>query len=150
MFLFIASLISISLGALFQNTSTSFVFMTKPNITFVMLVVFAFAYKDWTKRSILILTSAFFLKFSPFITWIDIVFVAVAFFIIALADYLPWKHIINSIVAVAVGAIIMSTPAFSINSLVIEISANTVLIILFFPMVKLLYEKEKKKQANRF
>lgn len=77
-------------------------------------------------------------------------FVAVAFFIIALADYLPWKYMINSIAAVMVGAIIMSIPVFSINSLVIEIGANTVLVILFFPIVKLLYEKEKKKQANRF
>jgi len=124
--------------------------MTKPNIVFAMLVVFAYAYKDWTTRSILILTSAFFLKFSPFITWIDVMFVAVAFFIIALSDYLPWKRIISSIAAVTLGTIIMSTPVFSINSLAIEIGANAALVILFFPIVKLLYEKEKKKQANRF
>ena len=149
MLLYIASLITLAIAAIIQTTDALVIISTKPNLVFVFLVLFAHIYKSWQKRTLLILVPAFFLKFSPTLTWIVIIFIAVAFFIMALVDYFPWKHIISSIFAVALGTIVICMQAFSVNSIAIEIAFNVDLILIFFIPLQFIYEKEKEKQKTR-
>jgi len=65
--------------------------------------------------------------------------------VIALTDYFPWRRAINSVFAVVVGTIIINLQFFELKELILELSINIILVILFFLMLEPLYVKENKK-----
>lgn len=150
MFLFIVSTIFLAAAAFLQTTNVPLIGLVKPNLVFAILVVFAHVYKDWPRRSILILLSALILKFSPSLAWADIIFIATAFLIMALVDYLPWRRLINSIAAVIIGTVIIDALPFALTPLVIGVGMNIILAALFFLLVELVYAEEIQKQKSRF
>ena len=150
MLLYIVSVITIAIAALVQTTSVFVIASIKPNLVFALLVIFAHIYKSWPKRTLLILISAFLLKFSPTLAWIDVIFIASAFFIMALVDYFPWKRIINSVFAVILGTVIIGIPTLGLSSIVTEAALNTALVLILFIPLEFVYEKEKEKQTTRF
>ena len=147
---YIVSVITLAIAALVQTTSIFVIASVKPNLVFALLCICAHIYKSWPKRALLILIPALLLKCSPTLAWIDVIFIAVAFLIMALVDYFPWRRIINSAFAVALGTVAVGVPAFNLSSIAIETALNIALIlILFFPL-EFIYEKEKEKQTTRF
>lgn len=144
MLLYIVSVIILAIAALVQTTSIFVIASVKPNLVFVLLVLFAHIYKSWPKRALLILASALLLKFSPTLAWIDIIFIAVAFLIMALVDYFPWRRIINSAFAIIFGTVVIGIPFFSFSSIAIETLLNLVLVLMLFLPLEFIYEKEKE------
>lgn len=149
MLLYIVSVIILATAALIQTTSIFVIASVKPNLVFVFLVLFAHIYKSWPKRALLILVSAFLLKFSPSLAWIDVIFIAVAFLVMALVDYFPWRRIINSAFAVALGTIVIGIQVFSLSVIAAEAALNIALILILFLPLEFIYEKEKEKQKAR-
>lgn len=139
-----ASLVVLAAAALLQTTSLVFIYQVKPNLVFALLVVFAHFYKSWTKRTFLILIPALILKFSPTLSWMDIIFIASAFFIVALTDYLPWRRIINSIFTVVIGTIIIGISTLNLRILLLELTYNIILVIILFSLINWVYVKAKK------
>lgn len=150
MLLYIVSVTILAVSALIQTTSIFVIASVKPNLVFALLVLFAHIYKNWPKRALLILVPAFLLKFSPTLAWIDIIFIAIAFLIMALVDYFPWRRIINSAFAVTLGTIAIGVSAFNFGLIATEIMFNIALILILFLPLEFIYEKEKKKQKTRF
>lgn len=150
MLLYIVSATVLAVAAIVQTTNIFIVYSIKPNLVFALLVLFAHIYKSWPKRALLILVPALLLKFSPTLVWIDIIFIASAFLIMALVDYFPWRRIINSVFAVTVGTVVISMPTFSLSPIVIETALNVALVLTLFLPLEFIYEKEKEKQTNRF
>ena len=149
MLLFFASIISLAIAAFLQTTNFFLIGLVKPNLVFALLVVLAHAYKDWTSRIFLILMPALILKFSPALAWIDIIFIATAFLIIALVDYLPWRRLINSVVSVIIGTVIIGIPSFAFGLIIKEVGINIMLVIIFFLLMEWTYAKKAKSQTNR-
>jgi len=150
MLLYIVSVIALAIAAFIQTTSIFVIASIKPNLVFVLLVLFAHIYKSWPKRVLLILVSALLLKFSPTLAWIDVIFIAVAFLIMALVDYFPWRRIINSVFAVALGTVVIGVSAFSLSSIGTETALNVALVLILFLPLEFIYAKEKEKQTARF
>lgn len=150
MLLYIVSTTVLAVAAIVQTTNIFIVYSIKPNLVFALLVLFAHIYKSWSKRALLILVPALLLKFSPTLAWIDIIFIASAFLIMALVDYFPWRRIINSVFAVTVGTVVIGMPTFSLSPIVIETALNVALVLILFLPLEFIYEKEKEKQTNRF
>ncbi|KKU11917.1 MAG: hypothetical protein UX16_C0001G0013 [Parcubacteria group bacterium GW2011_GWB1_45_7] len=147
---FIVSVILVTVASFLQTTAAIIIKGgIKPNLIIVLLVVLACVNKGWTTRVGLILLSAFILKFSPWISWADVIFISTALLAMALVDYLPWRRGINSIIAVAAGTVILN-PSFSdISSIVLEVIINTSLILIFLLVLEILYGKKKKPKENR-
>jgi len=150
MLLYFVSAITLAIAAIVQTTSIFVIFSIKPNLVFALLVLFAHIYKNWPKRALLILAPALLLKFSPTLAWIDIIFIASAFLIMALVDYFPWRRIINSVFAVVLGTVIIGIPSFSLSSIATETALNIALVLILFIPLEFIYEKEKEKQTDRF
>jgi len=149
MLVFIASLVSVLLVSALQMTNIIFVGDIKPNLIFALFAVLAHYNKNWTRRGILVLLSAVIVKFSPVITWLDIIFVLILFLVIALVDYLPWRKAINSVSAVALGTVIMSLSSFNLSLLTLEIIINSVLTLIFLTIFEYSYGKKKETIKNR-
>ena len=146
---YIASITTLAIAAFLQTTNLLFINQIKPNLVFALLVAFAHFKKDWAERVFLILVPALILKFSPSILWTDVIFIVSAFLVMALMDYLPWRRIINSIFAVAVGTIIIGISALDLSSLLTELVYNIILVIILFSIINWVYGKTKK-QTSRF
>ena len=150
MFPFIVSLLVVVFGALLQTTNVFLIGAVNPNIVFPLFAIIAHIHKDWAKRSIIVLVTALILKFSPTAQWFDLVFITTSLLVIALTDYFPWKRMINSIFATAVGTIIIGFKSFEVGTLLPEILINVVLVIVFFFALEPIYVKENKKPKSRF
>jgi hypothetical protein len=150
MLVFTGSIIAIAVAAFLQTANIFVVGFIKPNVVFALLVVLSHVHKDWVKRAFLVLVPALILKFSPAIAWVDAIFIATSFFVVALVDYLPWKRLINSIFAVIAGTVILGAPSFDIVALTTELVFNIILVAAFFIIFEKIYEKEAKKQKNKF
>lgn len=149
MLLSIASAVLVALVSFVQTTNLIFVGGIKPNLVLALLGTIAHYSKNWFVRTFLILLSALILKFSPAITWIDIIFIFTALLVVALTDYLPWRRAINSVSAVVIGTIIMNLSHFNLSLIAFEMIFNAVLTLIFFIILEYSYGKKKKQIKNR-
>ena len=68
---FIVSATLVIIASFLQTTNAILVLHVKPNLIFILLAVLAHINKSWLARSVVILSSALILKFSPLVTWAD-------------------------------------------------------------------------------
>ena len=147
---FIVSVSLVTIASFLQTTNAILVWHVKPNLVFVLLAILAHINKKWLARSVIILISALILKFSPSITWTDVIFISTAFLVVALVDYLPWRKIINSVAATFVGAVVIGLSYFDLRVLALETVINTILAIISFAAITLIYGKKEISKKNRF
>jgi len=139
----------VAAAAFLQTTNLLFIGQVKPNLIFALLAVFAHFEKDWIRRTVLILVPAIVLKFSPLISWLDLIFITSAFLIMALVDYLPWRRAINSIFTVIISTVIIGVQNLDIRALLTELGYNVTLVIILFVIINWIYGKTKA-QTSRF
>ncbi|OGY43878.1 MAG: hypothetical protein A2820_01335 [Candidatus Buchananbacteria bacterium RIFCSPHIGHO2_01_FULL_40_35] len=147
---FIVSATLVIIASFLQTTNAILVLHVKPNLIFILLAVLAHINKSWLARSVVILSSALILKFSPLVTWADVMFISSAFLVMALVDYLPWRRIINSIVAAFAGTVVIGLSYLNLRVLTLETVINTILVIMFFGAMTFVYDKKKVSEKNRF
>jgi hypothetical protein len=148
---FIVNFLIIVFGALIQITNVAFISTLKPNIVLACLVAISVFQKDWIGRSILILMAEIILTFQPTFGWMDLVLISTFALTMALVDFLPWKKIINIILAVIFGTTILNiTLHFSFMLFLKEAIMNTILAILVFWLIELIYAKTSTQKENRF
>ena len=148
MLAFIVSALALSGAAFLQTTSVLIIGFVKPNIVLALLAVLAHEHKSWTERLFLVLIPAFVLKFSPLIGWPDVIFIVSALLTLALVDYLPWRKLLNSLSATAVGTLAVNLYSFNVTSVSIELFINLILVVFFFVVVELINEKKATKQKG--
>ncbi len=137
--IFIASLI-VTIGAsLLQGTNLMMFGIVKPNLPLALLPVLATLDRSWIRRSILILTSALILKFSPGLEWLDIIFIGSLYIAIFLIDYLPWRQILNLVIGVMIASVMLNLISFNLLPLIYELAFNIVLASIFLGITKLIY-----------
>lgn len=133
-----------------QTTNSIIIWQIKPNLVFALFAVLAYVNKNWVVRSVIILISAVLLKFSPIVSWADIIFVSVSLLIFALVDYLPWRRLVNSIVSLTAGTLVFGLSHLNLSILWRELAINTAAVVIFFVIIRLLYGEEKISKKNRF
>ncbi len=150
MLAFIVSLVLVILASLLQITNFLLIGGIKSNLLVALFATLAHLDKNWIRRAILVFSSAFILKFTPYLTWVDLIYVSTAFFIFALVDYLPWKRLVNSLAAGITGTLILSVSFFHLKAFTLETLMNVILVIVFFVFLEIFYEGKKTAKKNRF
>ena len=73
----------------------------KPNLSLIAVIAASFFIIDIWEGFLLTAISAFLLKFSPVLTRELIVFIGIAFVVVILRNYLPWRRFLNNLILVA-------------------------------------------------
>jgi len=136
--------------SILQTTSAVIFFGIKPNFVFALFVVIAGLEKDWLKRIAIVLLSLIMIRFTPSISWFDLIFVSTSLLIFALVDYLPWKSFITSIASVVIGTAIIEFSYHEVSRILLEILMNSVIVVLFLGIFKLTNGKKEISKKNRF
>lgn len=151
MLVFTASFILIVIAAFIQTTNwLLFEDTIKPNLALITLIVLALINERWIGRTILILTAALILKFTPGPALPDFIFIGAVVLSIILTNSLPWRQPINLLAATFIGTIIIDLNNLNLLALIYELIVNLLLAFALFTLLKLVYVPKIKSQSNRF
>ncbi len=150
MLIFITSFILTATAALIQTTNWSVFDATiKPNLVLVTLIILASVNPGWMRRTILILTAAVIVKFTPGFTPLDLIFIGAAALSILLIDFLPWREPVNLSAAAVAGTVVMNLPHITLLPLVYELILNLLFAFILLTLLKLIYVPQIELQRNR-
>ncbi len=143
---FIASASVLIVVALLQSTTFFFIGAIKPNATLAVLLTLATIQSTWTARLLLLAIGALMMKVHP----VDLQAIAFAFSALGgmvLINYLPWKTIVNIVIAVLIATVLLGLyNGVSLTALFAETLYNTVTSGAVYLLAKLCIKNSSTKR----